>query len=257
MKRVMLCLLAMLLLFSGCAQSREDPFKVDTVVRIPVDPTDAPTEEPTEMPTEEPTEEPTEAPTEAPTEPEETEPSKKTTTSSKSNSSSSSKKNSSSKKEEQKPKETEPPVVETEAPTATPVEPPYDPTSYDIGSLEYAVLDELNANRAEEEVEELSISGWLSGIAYLRAKEVSISWSHTRLDGRDFKSALSDYGYEYDTTTELMIYMPGDGDVETIMSRWMDSKDHSKKIRSDSFTTAGIGVYEAGGMTYVICLLVG
>ena len=46
MKRVILCTLAFLLLTCGCAQTQEDPFRVDTVVLIPVDPTEAPTEQP-------------------------------------------------------------------------------------------------------------------------------------------------------------------------------------------------------------------
>ena len=55
MKRVALCFLAVMLLTCGCAQTQEDPFRIDTVVYIPVDPTDAPTEATTESATEEPT----------------------------------------------------------------------------------------------------------------------------------------------------------------------------------------------------------
>ena len=86
MKRVALCIFAALLIFSGCAATQEDPFRVDTVVQIPVDPTDAPTEPETGAPTDEPTEAPTEQPTEAPTGPKETA-AKKATTSSKSSTS--------------------------------------------------------------------------------------------------------------------------------------------------------------------------
>ena len=258
MKRFALCVLAALLMLSGCAQSQEDPFKVDTVVRIPVDPTDEPTNEPTAAPTETPTEEATEAPAEETAEPEETE-AKKTAATSKSSTSSSSKKNSStskkdtSTKKENKPKETEPPAIETEPPA----EEDYDPTSYELGDLEYDLLDALNANRTEAEAGELDLSRWLSGIAYLRAKEASKAWSHTRPDGRDYESALADYGYGYDAVAELMVYTPGDGDAETIVGKWMDSKTHKKNICSDAFGTAGIGVYSKSGVTYVVCLLVG
>lgn len=249
MKRYAVLLLIAALLLGGCASAQqEDPFKVDTVLQIPVDPTDAPTDAPTEMATEEPTEAPTEEPTEAPTEP------KKTTTSHKGSSSGG--KSSSSGKTQTKatePPATEPPVVETEAPTET----PYNPSSYGVGSLEYAILDQLNASRAEAGVSELSISGRLSGIAYLRAMEASSSWSHTRPDGRSYTSALSDYGYGYGAVTELMVYVPGGGDAGTITGKWMNSQSHSDNILSGSFSTAGIGVYSAGGTTYVVCLLVG
>lgn len=272
MNRVMLCVLAALLIFSGCAQSQEDPFKVDTVVRIPVDPTDEPTEELSIAHTETPTEEITEASTEEITEPEETE-AKKTAATSKSStsnsskkSSSSSKKNSSSKKEnkpkETKPRETEPKeaesveteplVVETEEPT----EPPFDPSSHEMGALEYDILDALNANRTDSDVGELEADEWLSGIACLRAREASFSWSHTRPDGRSFKSALSDYGYGYDDAVELMVHTSGNGDAQAFVDRWMASETHSANILSDGFTTVGIGAYDKDGVTYVVCLLV-
>lgn len=278
MKRVIIWLMIVALALGGCSTAQQsDPYRVDTVVRIPVDPTDAPTEEPTAAVTEEPTDAPTEAPTEAPTDPKETT-AKKNTTSSKSSSSSSSKgsssssssskNNTTSKKEPaatQPPKATEPPAtmapetvpVETVPPTEKPAEPPYNPASYGVGGLEYAIVDELNASRVGAELSELWLDGYLSGIAYLRAKEASSSWSHTRPDGRSYTSALSDYGYGCGAVTELMAYVSGSGDAATITTKWMNSQTHSESILSGSFTVAGIGVYRAGGMTYVVCLLVG
>lgn len=271
MKRLALCILAAMMMLGGCAASREDPFRVDTVVRIPADPTDAPTEEPTETPTEEPTEDPTEAPTEPePTAAKKATASSQSSTSGKSgssskSSSSSSKKQSSSKKEPaatQPPKVTEPPTEPsteppTEPPTAPPTEPPVDPYSYSVGGLEYAILNELNAYRTEADLPELSISGLLSGIAAVRAQEVCMSWSHTRPDGRGFTSAMSDYGYGYGAASELLVYVSGSGDGAAIAARWMASDSGSEDILSDSFTEAGIGVYHYDGMSYVACLLVG
>ena len=274
MKRNMIWLLAAALIFSGCAAAQDDPFRVDTVVQIPVDPTEVPTEPETEAPIEAATEAPTEEPTEAPTEPEETT-AKKTTASatssssqksstSSSKSSTSSSKNSSSEKT--RTTATQPPVTEppaTAAPetipveTVSPTEPPYDPSSYGIGGLEYALLDKLNAYRAEAGVAGMSISGKLSGIAYLRAQEASSSWSHTRPDGRGYTSAMSDHGYGYGTSAELMVYVSGSGDAASIAAKWMSSDSHSANILSGSFSTVGIGAYCSGGMTYVVCLLVG
>lgn len=253
MKRTVIWITIAALLLSGCAMGQEDPFKVDTVVQIPVDPTDAPTEAATE----------TEAPTETTateTEPEETaapkpvvsyQSSSSGKSSSSGTSSSSGKKPSTSNK---KPKPTEPPATEKE--TEPPTEPPYDPSSYNIGNLEYALLDELNLCRSDVEVGELSLDGYLSGIACLRAKEASKSWSHTRPDGRGYKSALSDYGYGYGSSAELMVYVTG-ADAGSIAAKWMKSESHSEKILSDSFDTAGIGVYRADGVLYLVCLLVG
>ena len=245
MKRFAIFLVATAMLLSGCAATQDDPFRVDTVVRIPVDPTD----EPTVPATEEPTEPPTEVPTEAPTEPTEMEAPKK----SGSSSSSSSGKGSSSKND--KPKETDPPA--TEPPTEVPPEPPYDPSSYSIGSLEYGILAEINSQRTDTNQTDLTISGKLSGIAYVRAKEAATSWSHTRPDGRDYTSVLSDYGYGYGAVAELMVSTSGSGSADSVMTKWMASESHSNKLLSSSFSKVGIGVYRSGGVTYVVCLLVG
>ena len=249
MKPSLILLLVMSLLLTGCASARaKDPFKVDTVVMIPVDPTEEPTEEPTEAPTAEPTEEATEMSTE----PKETAP-KKTS------SGSSSGKGSSGKT--QKPKQTEPP--QTEPPIATlplvemPTEPPFDPSSYNPGNLEYALLEAMNTYRMDAGVETLTLKKKLSGIAYVRAQEAVDYWSHTRPDGRGYTSALSDYGYSYGSSAELMVYATGSGDADTMVDKWMDSASHSEKILSAGFTTVGIGVCRSGGMTYVVCLLIG
>lgn len=251
MKRYLFWLLTVSLILTGCASARaKDPFRVDTVVMIPVDPTDPPTEETTEPPTDV----PTEAPTELPTEPEETKPQKT------SYGGSSSGKGSSGKT--QKPKQTEPPytdppVLENPPSMEIPTEPPYDPSSYSIGNLEYAILDAVNAHRADAAIGELSINKKLSGIAYLRAQEAVDYWSHTRPDGRSYTSALSDYGCSYGDAAELMVYATGNGSADSMVEKWMNSDSHSGKILGDGFSRVGIGVYRTGGMTYVVCLLIG
>lgn len=256
MKRVVLCILA-LLLCCGCAQTQEDPFRVDTVVVIPADPTAPPTETPTEAPTEA----ATEMPTEPPTEPEETAAPEKTTsyksTGSGSKTSSSGKKPASTT---EKPKETNPPVAEqTPAlpPALTPEQPPYNPATYTLSELEHMVLLELNRCRLENELGELVINERLSGIAHLRAQEASVLWSHTRPDGRGYTSALTDYGFENELTAELMFQGPVDADAVYCVAKWMGYKASRRDICNGDFTTAGIGIYSNEGYTFVVCLLIG
>lgn len=268
------------LALTACGAEGEDLYRVDTVVQIPMDPTQAPTEAPEE----------TESAPEMTAPAEETEESdsgkasstgSKTSsstgkssssgkTSSSGNKSSSSGKNSGSSKtesaKETQPAATEPPVTEspteapsepvaTEPPTEAPTEPPYDPSSYSVGSLEYAILDAINAYRAEEGLSELSMSTKLSGIAALRAQEIQQVWSHTRPDGRSYTSALSDYGYGYGSVTENLIYAAGPSGQQ-IADKWM-SKDNRDSLLSASYTTAGIGIYTVGGVTYIANILVG
>ena len=250
MKRAILCVLV-LLLTCGCAQTQEDPFRVDTVVLIPADPTQAPTEAPTEQPTEEPTQPPTEAPIQPPTEPEETTAPKV-----------SAYKNPSSGKypssNPQKPQENKPVVPEPVLPPAlTPEQPPYNPLSYAVGEKEHALLLEINRHRLEAGIEEVTLDDRLSGIAYLRAQEACVVWSHTRPDGRGYTSVLTDYGYEPAITSELMIYGSVEFDAAHYVGKWMGYKYSRRDICTADFTTAGIGIYTQDGNTFVVCLLIG
>lgn len=276
MKRMMIALLCLLLLLTGCG--REDPYRVDTVVRIPVNPTEEtrpPETEPEATPpvTElaEPTEtepEETELPTEPATEP--TEAKKPSGGGSGGRKPSSDKGNSSG----QKPNPTEPPRTEpaeegaepsqTEiAPTdthetAVPETEPqiYDISGYSPGSLEYAVADALNAAREAEGLSALTMDTRLSAIASCRAWEISQVWSHTRPDGRHYTTVLGDYGYAASSVTELLLYHSGGNDGAAIAARWMESESHRTAILS-GYRLAGIGIYRAGGTVYVCCLLVG
>lgn len=252
MKRMCILLVMVMIVLSGCAGT-EDPFQVDTVVYIPVDPTQAPerTEESTQSP-----ETPTEitlqtaAPTEAPTVP---------AAKSSSSKGSSGRKGSSGSKTSQASKATQPPEtvpLETQPPTEAPTQPPFEPYSYRAGSLEYGVLDEINAYRAEAGVGALSMDTGLCGIAALRAAEIAVSWSHTRPDGRNYTSALSDYGYGFGFAGEHLIYATGNADAAAMVGKWMAS-DNSSGLLGDSCSVAGIGIYQAGGVTYLTCLLVG
>lgn len=252
MKRVILCVLALLLLSSGCAQTQEDPFRVDTVVLIPADPTVAPTERPTEAPTEA----PTETPTEPPTEPEETT-APKTTASYRSTASGSRTSSSGTSQSSAAQKSQETISEPTLPPALTPGEQPYNPSTYTVGELEHELLLELNRYRLDAQLGELTINERLSGIAYLRAQEASVLWSHTRPDGRGYTSALTDYGFENDTTAELMLRGFPDCDAAYYAAKWMGYKTSHKDISGADYTTAGIGVYSQDGITYVVCLLIG
>ena len=292
MKREILLALLIMLSLTGCAKN-EDPYRVDTVVYIPADPTDAPTEAavPQETPATEQTEPaPTEqeAPTE--TEPEATEAAKKATSTKKSSGSkktttSSKKTNSSSKTETAtkateppatKPAETQPPVTEPPAtePPATeppvtesaPTEPPatepeptdpplYDISGYSVGGLETSMKDAINTYRTEAGLGEMSMSSRLCAIASCRGYEISQVWSHTRPDGRSYNTVLSDYGYG-GSARELLVHVSGSGDGQTIVDQWM-CVDSYKELLLGSYSTVGIGVYRANGNTYIACLLVG
>lgn len=277
MKKLLTAACCGLLLLSLAACGGEDPYRVDTVVRIPVDPTEATEMPETEAPTQPEETEPTEAPpteapktsgnktgggkkpsggkqpsnsgdkateppqTQPPTEPPATQPPTEPTAA--------------EPAQTQPPAETQPPVTEPEA-TVPETQPPYDPSSYAVGSLEYAILAEINAHRTEAGLPELTLSTRLCGIAAIRGEEVSRVWSHNRPDGRYYTSVLADYGYGYSTAGENLCYVTGSGDAASIVSKWMGG-DNRESLLSGSFTTAGIGVYRSGGVTYVVNILIG
>lgn len=264
MKKSIALLLCLAVLCALAACGREDPYRVDTVVRIPVNPTEAPVQT---QPAPE---------TEAPTQPAETEKPEEETKSAEKKPSGS--KNNSNKKPASESKPTEPPVTEAPAteppateppateppateppvtePAATVPETPYDPSSYTVGSLEYAILAQINAARTAEGLPELNLSTRLCGIAALRAEEVSRVWSHNRPAGSYYTSILAEYGYGYSTSAEHLCYASGSGDGAAIVTKWL-SAENRDSLLDGSFATAGIGVYRSGGVTYVACILIG
>ena len=266
MRKIWITLLLAVLL-AGCS---------DTTVFIPEDDrlTDAGTVLYIPMNPESETEEETVPETTAPTEPTETEPeekntatvSKKTTGSSNKGTSTSSKNETTNKETvtgsveptvatEPIPELTEPPVTEPPVTEPPATEPPlYDISDYAVGDLEYAILDRINECRMEAGLEELWMDEYLCAIASCRAYEAGIVWSHTRPDGRGYGTVLADYGYGGGAAGELLGYSTGDG--AAVADKWMASEPHRALLMGDS-SAVGIGIYCAGGVTYVACLLIG
>ena len=280
MKREIILFIMVAFCLAGCGRE-ENPYRVDTVIQIPVDPTEAPTEpEATKIQTEpETVPKETGAPTEKPSSPQ-----KSSGGSSKKNSGTSSgsnkagteksnKKNTSTdtakttepveEPKETAPAATQPPQTEppteppTIPPTEPPTEPPYDPSGYRVGSLEYAVLDQINGYREEAGLPPLSMDEGLCAVASVRAYEISAVWSHTRPDGRSYASVLSDYGYSSSGAAENLIYTSGNGDAAKMVAKWMSADKNCSTLMSESYTTAGIGIYRSGGVTYLANLLIG
>ena len=275
--------LAAVLLCSGCSRE-EEVLRTETVVWIPVNPTEAsaaseesePETGETDVATEEPGETESVPETEAPKQTGSNSGGKKP--SSGKNSGTTNKNHSTQKQTEPtepKSPETEPPATEstetappetesdetipaeTEPPETEPEKKLYDISGYSVGSLEYAVRDRINGARAEAEIGELSMSARLCAIASCRAYEISQVWSHTRPDGRGYATVLGDYGYGAGTVTELLVYVSGSGDGDSVVSQWLDSDSHRSKLLSTGYTTVGIGTYRVDGCTYICCLLVG
>lgn len=140
----------------------------------------------------------------------------------------------------------------TQPPASEP--PAYDISGYVVGNLEYAMLNRINEHRAEEGHGELVLDEYLCAVASYRSFEASRLWSHSRPDGRSYETVLADYGYGGSAAGELLGHATGDG--AAIVDKWMNSESHRKLLMNGS-SVVGIGVYSAGGVTYVTCLLIG
>ena len=240
MKKILLILM-LLLMLAGC--KTQTGVKLDAIVDIPLNPTEATVE--TTEPSTEPVEETTE-PTEASTE-------QKTTT----KKNSSTKKNTSGKKDTtSKQESTQPPTVaETEPPTEAPVI-NYDPTGYSPSGRDRDVAAAINAQRAEAGLSELTLDARLCAIASVRAWEASRLWGNTRPDGSGGITVLKEYGYGYSVAAENLYY--GSAGGEGIVSKWMASDSRKANILMESATAIGVGSYTTpDGVTYVAALMVG
>lgn len=260
MRRIWMILLLTLVL-TGCRSISD--FTPDTIVDIPLHPTEEQTEEatetatiPTELPTEtEPATEATE-PTEAVTQPPKTDTGSKPTGGKKPSQGSNS----------QKPKPTQPPTEPptqppteppTEPPTQTPTQPPaYDPSGYGPSSLDRAVADQINGQRQAEGLAALRLDSRLCAIASVRAWETSQTWNSTRPDGRSGITVLAEYGYGYSVAAENLYF--GSANASAAVDKWMSSDSRRANLLMEEADTIGVGSYTAAdGVTFIAVLIVG
>ena len=150
---------------------------------------------------------------------------------------------------ETEPPETEPPKTEHEV---------YDISDHVVGSFEYEILAVINQHRAEAGLGELKMDKKLCALAKIRAYEASISFSHTRPDGRSCFTVLTDYNYRGGSIAgeNLLHASPGYA-ASKLVNVWMKSTSHKDNILTDSFTKAGLGIYYANGRMYVANLFAG
>ncbi|MFR8164768.1 MAG: CAP domain-containing protein [Enterocloster sp.] len=66
-----------------------------------------------------------------------------------------------------------------------------------------------------------------------------ISFSHTRPDGRDFSTALSEAGASFRVSGENIAY--GQRSAEQVMDVWMNSAGHRANILNPGYSRIGIG----------------
>lgn len=173
--------------------------------------TEIPTETPTAIPTATPTAEPTATPTDKPI----AEPTAKPTP-----------------KPAAKPAQAAP-AATTAAATAPPA-----CGSFDCG-MSSAVLDLANQQRTG--LCAMSWSDSLAATAQIRAKEIAVSFSHTRPDGSAWYTAGSQLAENI---------AKGQSSSDSVMQSWMASAGHAANILNPAYTQIGVACYCVDGTYY-------
>lgn len=106
-----------------------------------------------------------------------------------------------------------------------------------------AVLEQINRERKAVGLAELVWDDELAAAADVRAKEITVSFSHTRPNGS-----------EWWTVNEKTVYgenlAKGYQNAESVMKAWMDSPEHKDNILYPGFRKVGIAVYKSGEQWY-------
>ncbi len=128
---------------------------------------------------------------------------------------------------------------------------------YGLGINLYAaeVVELVNEERAKAGLSELRVETDLQFAATARAVELIQEPSHTRPDGSDCFTILSEYGISYGTAGENIAF--GFPDPEMVMTGWMNSPGHRSNILGSGFDAIGVGVIEYGGNIYWTQLFIG
>ena len=107
-----------------------------------------------------------------------------------------------------------------------------------------------NVERAKHGEPLVQTNNDLNRAAMQRAKEISIKFSHTRPDGTDSTSILSEYGIPDDKGGENIA--AGYNSPQSVIEGWMNSPGHRVALLNTYSTHLGVGVYKSGSSYYCV-----
>ena len=147
---------------------------------------------------------------------------------------------------------TKPTPTKTPTPTTKPAasEKPVTTPAASTKSSSYAseVLRLVNIERAKAGLSALTTNQTLGSAANKRAKEIEVSFSHTRPSGAGFSTVLKEYGISFMAAGENIAY--GQKTPQEVVTGWMNSPGHRANILNAKFNKIGIGVYQKDGVYY-------
>lgn len=166
---------------------------------------------------------------------------------------------------------TDPPATSAEAAPAESVTFPLEPAfenavdvpvapslpEYRVGEYELAFLMAINQARVSNGLPALVLDETASRLAYVRAKEASVFWSHTRPDGQAYHSVYPEYAVTWPKCVGENLANHTTLDVQKIVDAWMQSDGHRRNILYWDFVGVGIAVYYSGEKYYIANMFVG
>ncbi len=110
------------------------------------------------------------------------------------------------------------------------------------------VLSLVNEAREEAGLEALTLDDTLCTAAQTRAEECVGTFSHTRPDGRAYRTVLEDL--EVTSTYSGENLATGHTTPKMVVDRWMQSEGHRANILNEHYTKIGIGLEKNTGNRY-------
>ena len=137
---------------------------------------------------------------------------------------------------------TKPQPTATPKPTATPTPNPiHRADAAEINQMVQEVIRLTNIERAKVGSAPLQYHEGLQKAAMVRAKEISISFSHTRPDGRKLSTALDEAGVGGSSGENIAAVFRTPADV---VEGWMNSQGHQVTMLSSRSAYIGVGIYQ-------------
>ena len=110
------------------------------------------------------------------------------------------------------------------------------------------MLDAINKRRAKAGVCQLTFRSDLNKVAALRVNEVTKKFSHTRANGKNWVSILTENGVAHEAAGENLACRIND--PEQVVSAWAMSPSHNRCMLNGDYAHAGIGTVTVNGCTY-------
>jgi uncharacterized protein YkwD len=121
------------------------------------------------------------------------------------------------------------------------------PETEDEGSTESSFAEQVvklvNQERAKNGLNPVTLDKTIEAAGLVRAKEIAVSFSHTRPNGSSFSTVLKEQGISYRGAGENIAM--GYKTPEAVMEAWMNSDGHRANILNKNFTEIGVGHYQS------------